>query len=442
MLDAYFAHTGRYVLSMCLFCVFFSASVFAGQSIPDQDAEPSPSQEAIPSQVENKKAVPDAIEFQSSDSLIVDFRNGRIATLFGSSKISHPSGTLTSGEIQMNLEKNTVEATASAPEDTLSMPVLKRDSDEIRSNRILFNYKTKKGKFEAARVKVGEGHLIGSKVKNISETEVFIEDGIYSTCPPDYLYYYIKAKKMKVVDQDEIFFTSARLYILDIPYPLVFPFGYIPSEIDQKKSGLLTPTYVFDAQASRGIGLNNVGWFQYVSDYFTAEVSADVYTSGTIALTNRNQYRKTDSYSGSINIGYSIDRGPEPTDPGFSKSVNKSLGIQHNQTISPYASTTAGINLRTADYFIQNSFDANERAKTSSNSKASFTYKQPDGLFNFGTSMQLSQNFFNNTTSMTGPNANFSLKTLTPFKNNNAGNSQKWYEKLTVRYNNFFEIGF
>ena len=105
----------------------------------------------------------------------------------------------------MDLEINTVEASTENTLDTLSMPLLSREKDEIRSRRILFNYKTQKGKFEEARIKVGEGQLIGSKVKNINETEVFIQDGIYSTCPPEYLYYYLKAKKMKVVDQDEIF---------------------------------------------------------------------------------------------------------------------------------------------------------------------------------------------------------------------------------------------
>lgn len=140
----------------------------------------------------------------------------------------------------------------------------------------------------------------------MSETEVFIEDGIYSTCPPEYLYYYLKAERMKVVDQDEIFFTNARLYILDIPYPLVFPFGYVPSGIEQKQSGLLTPTYVFDAKSTRGIGLNNVGWFQYINDYITTTITGDLYTSGTFFLTNNTQYRKSDIYSGSINLGIPV----------------------------------------------------------------------------------------------------------------------------------------
>ncbi|MEQ9308239.1 MAG: putative LPS assembly protein LptD [Balneolaceae bacterium] len=439
MLDGFLSHTGRYVFSICLISALLSTVAYSQQSNPDSSRvtkTPNTSEKAT-------QSIPaDAVKFQSSDSLIVDFRSGRTATLFGSSKVTHPSGELSSGEIEMDLEINTVEATSSSPEDTLSMPILTRGSEEIRSNRILFNYKTKKGKFEAARVTVGEGNLIGSKVKNVSETEVFIEDGIYSTCPPDYLYYYIKAKKMKVVDQDEIFFTNARLYILDIPYPIVFPFGYVPSGIEQKQSGLLTPTYVYDAQASRGIGLRNVGWFQYVNDYFTTEIAADVFTSGTFALQSYNRYNKADRFSGSINIGYSLDQGLESTDLDFTRQINKSLVINHQQTISPYASTSASINLRTANYYRLNSFDIEDRAQQTSNSRASYNYKQPEGLFSLGTSAQLNQNFFNNITSLRGPSATFSLKTLSPFKQSGSGNAPKWYENVTLRYNNSLQSQF
>lgn len=438
MLHGFLTHTGRYVFSICLICAYFSTHSFA-QRIIKPDATSNDTETAVST---NRDIPPNTVEFQSNDSLIVDFRLGRTATLYGGSKVTHPSGALSSGKIMMDLELHTVEAKSSTPEDTLSMPVLTRDGDEIRSNRILFNYQTNKGKFEAARINVGEGNLIGSKVKNVSDSEIFIEDGIYSTCPPDYLYYYIKAKKMKVVDKEEIFFTNARLYILDIPYPLVFPFGYVPSGIEQKKSGLLTPTYVFDAQATRGIGLRNVGWFQYVNDYFTTQVNADVFTSGTFALQSINQYRKTESFSGSITLGYSLDQGLERSDPNFSRQVNKSLVVSHNQTISPYASTTASINLRTANYYQLNSFDIEDRAEQTSNSKISYNYKQPDGLFNFGTSAQINQNFFNNSTSLRGPSANFSIKTLSPFKGSSGGNSPSWYENISIRYNNTLQSEF
>ena len=126
-------------------------------------------------------------------------------------KIAHTSGTLVSGQITMNLDSTRVEARASDLKDSLGMPLLRMGEDEIKSTRILFNYNTSRGKFEDAQINVSDGLLIGSKIKNVNESEVFIQDGIYSTCPPDYLYYYLEAKQMKVVDEEEIF-SSSRGY--------------------------------------------------------------------------------------------------------------------------------------------------------------------------------------------------------------------------------------
>jgi hypothetical protein len=383
-----------------------------------------------------------AVRFQANDSLIVRLLNGRKAFLFGTAKITHSTGTLLAGKINMNLDSTTVEARGSSLQDSLTMPVLTMGEDEIKSNRILFNYKTEKGKFEDAQINVSDGLLIGAKIKNVNKSEVFIQDGIYSTCPPDYLYYYLEAKQMKVVDEEEIFFTNARLYVLDIPYPFVLPFGYVPAQMDKKRSGLLTPTYVFDAQASKGIGLHNLGWFQYINDYVTTMLSADVFTSGTYYTNNSTQYRLADRFSGAITLGYSRDQGLEPTDPDFSTQTNKSIGIRHQQTISPYASISANVNLRTADFFSQNSFNIEDRAQTSSTSRIAYNYRDPEGLFSFSTNASMVQNFFNNSTSLDGPGFTFSTKTLSPFKSTGSGSNAKWYESITLRYNNNFDSNF
>lgn len=435
-----FVHANIRLLCACLF-ILLAPTISLAQSESDTTSTKPPTNQRKQSPAVKKSDVKDAVEFQSSDSLTINLRKGRKAFLFGSAKVSHTAGELTAGKIEMDIEKNQVEAQSETPADTLSHPLLKRESDEIKSTRILFNYETQKGKFEEAQIQVPDGYLIGSKVKNVSKDEVFIEDGIYSTCPPDYLYYYIKAKKMKVVDQEEVFFSNARLYILDIPYPLVFPFGYVPSSLEKRQSGLLTPTYAFQAQSSRGIGLQNLGWFQYFNDYFTAQVSSDVYTSGTFFANTNLQYRKRDKFSGNVQIGYSRDQGLEKTDPGFTTTVQKSLSINHNQDFSPYSRINAGINLRTADYFTRNSFDIDDRATTNSDSKVSYNYSHPENDFNFSISSQLNQNFNNNSTTLTGPNSTFSLKTLTPFKSE-VTNDPKWFESITLRYNNTFNSRF
>lgn len=425
-------HIGRCISGICLF-LFMTMPLFAQEA--DTTAAVSDTT-GIQNSSQSGPIPESAVRFQSSDSLIIDFVGGKKAFLFGSAQVKHTAGELRAGEINIDIENTTVEARTLTPEDTLSRPVLVRETDEIKSTRILFNYKTQKGKFEAAQVQVSEGHLIGSKIKNINESEVFIEDGIYSTCPPEYMYYYLKAKKMKVVDQDELFFSNAQLYILDIPYPIIFPFGYVPTDIEKKRSGLLMPTYAFQDQNDRGLGLQNVGWFQYFNDYLTGQVDGDIYTSGSFYLNSLFQYRNTDRYSGSLRFGYSNDRGMEPTDPEFTERIQRSVSVQHNQTISPYASISANVNLRTADFNRRNSYDIDERAQTNSDSRISYNYRHPENLYTFSTNMQLVQNFTNYSTILSGPTANFRLKTFSPFQSNAASGDQNWYETISLSYDN------
>jgi len=384
------------------------------------------------------------VQFQATDSLIFNFRAGRVASLYGSAKVTHQSGQLESGKVKLNLDENLVTANTQTPQDTLSQPVLTRQGEPpVRSNKIAFNYKTEKGRFEVARVKIQDGKLTGTKVKNTSRDVVFLEDAIYSTCTLDHPHYYLKADRMKVVNQEQIFFKNARLYILDIPYPIVFPFGYLPKSLDRRQSGILQPTYVFQNTSTRGIGLRNLGWFQYFNDYLTAQASFDIFTSGTFFLDSGANYRKRGSYNGSIQIGFSRERGLESTDPNFSINTQRRIGITHNQEFSPYSSITANINFRTADFFNRNSFEINERVQTSTSSNINYRYQHPENLYNISASVRQNQNFQTNIGRLSGPSLDFSLKRFSPFSNDNtSAEDSKWYENLSVRYANSFESSF
>lgn len=415
-------------------------NLFQNQQSPSGFQSDTTNQQTAQTRTAGREAVEDAVNFQARDSLTFTFGEQRIAMLYGAANVKHESGELKAGTVELDLDKSQLQATASSEQDTLSYPVLVREEQELRSTRILFNYETERGKFEVAEIDVGQGHLVGTKVKNISRDEVFIEDGIYSTCPPDHMYYYIQAKRMKVVEEEEIFFTNARLFILDIPYPLVFPFGYVPAGIEQRQSGLLEPTYAFQNTSARGIGLQNLGWFQYFSDYFTAQTSFDLFTSGTFFNETRMQYRKTGKFSGSIVVGYSRERGLEPTDPGYTETKTKRLSLSHDQQLSPFASISANINLRSADYFRRNSFDLDERAETSTTSRISYRYNHPENVYNFSVSSNLNQQFSTNTTRLTGPSMNFSLRQFSPFKSGTSrGTDEKWYERISVTYRNNFD---
>ncbi len=384
------------------------------------------------------------VYFQSKDSLVFNFREDRVANLYNAAEVIHSSGKLESGKVKLNLDKSLVSAATPTPQDTLTQPVLTRQGQPpLRSKSISFNYQTEKGRFEVARVEIPKGKITGTVVKKVSRHVVFLEDAIYSTCTLPHPHYYIKADQMKIVDQEEIFFRNARLYILDIPYPLVFPFGYLPRSLEERQSGLLQPTYVYQNTSSRGLGLRNVGWFQYFSDYIVGQAAVDIYTSGTFYLDTGLNYQKRDSFSGGIQLGYSLDRGMEPTDPDFQERVEKSLSINHNQQFSPYSTISADINLRTADFFQRNSYDIDERAQTTTRSSINYRYQHPNDFYNFSIGINQSRDFESNVTNISGPSFDFNLKRLSPFANEISGTqNRRWYENISLQYGNAFESGF
>lgn len=385
-----------------------------------------------------QKADSNNVHFTAKDSLVFTLQKERVATLYGNAKVDYKQNNLTSGKVSLDLDTNIMSAQAINPADTLSQPVLTRNKQKIRSEKVRFDYKTNTGKFTVAHVDIPQGNLIGMQVKNKTQHVVFIKNAIYSICELPHPHFYIKAKRMKVVNQKEIFFTNARLYILDIPYPIPLPFGFVPAKMDRKRSGLLAPSYAYQQQQSRGLGLRNLGWFQYFNDHLTGELDFGIYTSGTFYGTARVNYAKTDKYNGSMEFDYSLDQGLEPTDPDYAKSVQRRISISHHQTISPYANFNASINVSTNNFFQRNSLNINDRAKVQNTSNISYQYNQPDNLFNFSATMAQSQDFAKNAVTLSGPDLQFNLKTLSPFQSENPAKT-RWYQTLSISYGNSFQ---
>ena len=66
-----------------------------------------------------------------------------------------------------------------------------------------------------------------------------------------------------------------------------------------------------------------------------------------------------------------------------------------------------------------------------------YNYKHPENLFTFSTNAQLNQNFSNYSTQLSGPSANFRLRTFSPFQNGSSrSGQQRWYESINISYDN------
>ena len=389
--------------------------------------------------------------FYARDSLI--FHSTRLKekiSLYGSASLIHPEAELIAGFIELDFKTNEAHAqhAQSIYEKEQELPKIKFKEDEVVSSDIRYNYHTKKGKFRIAKIDINEGEykgsVIGDEVKfidKIGKDVVYIRNGKFSTCPPNHWYFYIKAKKIKIVGDEELFFSDAMLYILDIPYPFLFPLGYFPLQGQNKKqSGLLWPEFIFENRNDRGLGLQKLGWFQYFSDYITGFFQFNIYTSGEFSPSLEFRYNKRYTLRGAFKLSANIDRnGLEPSDPDFVSSFNYRINWNHNHTIDPYSNIAIQLNYRSPNYNLVSSYDISTRGNTNASSTLNYSYKHPDNLYSLTTSFQQIQYFETGRSTITGPTILFKpQKTIIPFKpSKNRKGKALWYETLSIRYNGF-----
>ena len=82
------------------------------------------------------------------------------------------------------------------------------------------------------------------------------------------------------------YFYQCPALRLDIPIHLYYHLGTYQSN-DKKRSGLSTHLCV-RCPSFKGIGLHNLGWFQYINDYVTTTLSADIFASAIMPIIPHN----------------------------------------------------------------------------------------------------------------------------------------------------------
>ena len=97
MLTVIKTHMGRYTGGICL-VFLMTVPLLAQQTDTTSAATDTSLVQPASTAPGGSASVPgDAVQFQSSDSLIIDFSKGKKAFLFGSAQVKHTSGELKCG---------------------------------------------------------------------------------------------------------------------------------------------------------------------------------------------------------------------------------------------------------------------------------------------------------------------------------------------------------
>ena len=378
------------------------------------------------------------IEFQASDSLVITFdeEEGDAGALYGQAKVTYQKATLEAHQIDMQFEKQELQASG-LPADTgmVGRPRFQQQGSSggaFRGEQLAYNLRTERGRVVGARTSIQDGLIQGDVVKVLEDSTFFISEGTYTTCEcegaPSYS---LRAEKMKL--QNKWLYTGPiQLYIFNIPTPLWLPFGFLPA-IEGRRSGPLPPRYGED---DIGFYLRDWGWYWAINDYMDLQLQFDTWTNGSFGVSPLFRYDKRYNYNGQFQFDYVRLRRGEADDPDFGVQHTGRLRWNHNQTISPYSSLNADVNLQANSYLRNISEDYDDRVRQTVRSSVNYSKRWT----NVGRSLRLNlsqrQVLTTGEVSLQLPRLSFSQSRRTPFKSDRlpAGGDERWYEKITYQY--------
>lgn len=383
-----------------------------------------------------KDAIDAPVYYECTDSMVWS-RAGN-AYLYGSSKVTYDNVELTADVITMNMDSSVVHANG-RPDSTgvmVGLPIFKDGSTPYESDRMSYNFKSKKGFISNVYTQQGDGFIMGGRAKKDSADVFYSEDGKYTTCDAEHPHFYIQLTRAKVRPKKDVVSGPLYLVIEDVPLPLALPFGYFPFT-SSYSSGIIMPTY--GDEMERGFYLREGGYYFAISDKLDLRLTGEIYTKGSWGLGAASTYAKRYRYSGNIDFNYLVTKEGEKGLPDYAVGKNFRLQWSHRQDpkAHPNSNFSASVNFATASYEranLNSLYNPILNSQSMRTSSVSYSHTFPNIGLTISTTMNIAQNIQDSTLSLTLPNLSVSLSKKYPFKRKKRAGDERWYEKISLSY--------
>ncbi|MHA4846805.1 putative LPS assembly protein LptD [Flavitalea antarctica] len=383
----------------------------------------------------SKDSLDAPVEYSALDSMVLDVPSNKII-LYSKGNIIYKDMNLSADSIEMDQETKVV--TATYRKDSLGnivgKPRMKQTESTMDADLIKYNFETQRGITQNTFTQQGEMYVQGEKIKKISETELFAFRGIITTCNYDVPHFNFRTKKMKVVNKKLAVTGPIHPEFEGVPVPIYLPFGYFPMS-QGRHSGLLPPTFTVNDQF--GLGLEGLGYYKVINDYFDVTLRTNLYSYGGWAAFLTPTYRKRYRYNGSMNLAMQSSR--ILSDDGKNEfNTTKTYNVTWSHTVDsrarPGTNFSANVNAGSSKF---NQFVANNPTRNYSNQlSSSITYSKTWGsLYNLTASANHSQNNIDGRYNINLPTVAFTVNTFYPLQKKEFVGAPKWYEKLGIGLN-------
>ena len=389
------------------------------------------------SKSKKKSALDHPVTYEAKDS-IVFYMDTKNAYLYGESQVNYTNMQLTAAKIAMNMDSSIVHAVHEL--DTLGnmygKPVFQEGSDEYVSEKMEYNFETRKGYITNVTTEQQEGFITSEESKKGDGDEIYLKGGKYTTCDEEHPHFYIRMSRAKVHTGKSVFFGPAWLVVEDVPLPLVVPFGFFPMT-SKYSSGFIMPSY--GDESTRGFYLRDGGYYFAVNDHWDLKLTGEIFTKGSWGIGAQTTYRKRYKYSGNFYFNYQVTKTGEKNLPDYNEVKNFKVQWSHRQDskASPNSSFSASVNFTTQSYERNNLtslYNPTSYSQSTRTSSISYSYSFPKIGLSLASSFNISQNMRDSTLALTLPNLSISLSRFYPFKRKHQVGKERWYEKIAMNY--------
>jgi len=367
--------------------------------------------------IKSKETIEDIILHVAKDYTIQNAKD-KTVKLYNEARITYTDIDLKAGIIIIDYKKNTLFAKGIKDSTSyVQLPVFKQGNEESEQDSILYNFKSKRALIYGLKTKQGEMFTYGKKTKRVNDSTVFVRKIRFTTSEKVNPDYYIATNKAKIVPGKKIIVGLSNLVIVDIPTPLFLPFAYFPMS-ETSVSGFLIPA--FDTgSSSRGIGIQNGGYYFAISDYIDLTVLGDAYSNGSWGLRTSSNYKKRYRFSGSFNFNFENNINGIRGFDDYSKANNFNIRWSHNQDTkaNPNSRFTASVNLGSSKFFreSQNQFNISQTQTNTLNSSINYSKTFVGTPFNMNLTASHQQNTNTEKITMTLPSLTVNMNRIFPF---------------------------
>jgi lipopolysaccharide assembly outer membrane protein LptD (OstA) len=273
----------------------------------------------------------------SGDRIVYDLEGG-VVDVLQHAEVRYKEMRLTSEQIRFDSRTQQMRAEGK--------PVLQDGRDRITGVTMTYDLERRQGIVYDGRTTYERGFYYGEQVRRVSDNELAVRHGVYSTCELETPHYHFSSAKMKLYVHDKVVARPVIFYLKKIPV-LAFPFYVFPIK-PGRHSGFALPQVEFGGSTAKGKFIRNLGYYWAISEYMDGTAWADYYVEDRFVLHGQVRYNKRYRFQGQLNG--SFERQQE------SGSTRWDLAGTHYQNLGPRFSFTAGGTLTNSSSYLSDPF--------------------------------------------------------------------------------------